>query len=136
MKRELATTTPDEFVEIETGYDKGGVTLGTMMGYADGTEKRGYWLYVRGIKLVHYDGGFTSKQFCLGDGLKAFLLEVKRQGPKAAAQAEVLAAQKVPELLAAYLRKKGLALATKETTPSDPIFGAAAAQFRDRKSVV
>jgi hypothetical protein len=111
MTKRLKTTKPGELIEIEVYYSKGGTTLACMMGYSEGPEKRGYSLAVRRITVRD---GFS--QFCLGDGVKAFLLEVKRQSPKAAAQAEILGAAKEQEVLNAYLSKKGLQLAVDPET--------------------
>lgn len=115
MNKRLATTTAGEFVEVEVYYDKGGWNLGAMMGFSDGPEKRGYWLAVRRVTVKTYtnsDGTtWSSTQFALGDGLKVFLLEVKRKSPKAEAEANRLAAGREQEVVTAYLQKKGLELA-------------------------
>jgi hypothetical protein len=109
VKKRIKTTKPEELIEVEVSYNKGGTTLATLMGYADGPERRGYWLHVRRVTIRD---GFS--QFCLGDGLKAFLLEVKRQSPKAAAEAERLGAAKEQEVVQAYVSKKGITLLTQE----------------------
>jgi hypothetical protein len=118
MEKRLETTVPDTLIEVEVSYNKGGTTLATMMGYADGPEKRGYWLHVRRLKIERYTGldgePRSSTMFALGDGLKVLLLEVKRQSPKAAAEAERLGAGREQEVVNAFLAKKGIQLKTKE----------------------
>lgn len=95
---EKIENTDNQFLKIELNYNKGG------MNYWTGRmEARGYYLYVQRVERTDY-GGHSIESFIVGQGgVRSFLLEVKRQSPKAKAQAEELAKAKVDELKNAIL---------------------------------
>lgn len=61
----------------ELFYEKGGTTLGTMLGYSNGPEPRGYYLRVR--RTINQHG---SQCFILGDGVKQFVQSATRFSEK------------------------------------------------------
>lgn len=92
-------------IEVEVTYSKGGQNW-----FSGNSERRGYWLHVTPVKIR--DG---MRSFTIGGnkgGVKSFLLEVKRQSPKALAQAEVIAASRENRVIREVLTRTGLQLET------------------------
>jgi len=112
MKKYLKTTKAGRNgatveIEISIFYDLGGMSY-----FSGQSSPRGYYLAVRPVER---GGGFIS--FGLFQGLKALLVEVKRQSPKALGQAEALAATKESELIAKVLQAEGLTLESETKKP-------------------
>ena len=107
-KEKLLPLTNGEVLCLHVSYSKGGMNF-----FSGSSEKRGYWLHCGPEKRK--DG---CREFVMFSGIKAFLLEVKRQSPKALAQAEVMAAAKERELILAVLDKGSLALANPQDLPA------------------
>ncbi len=109
-KEKLLPLTNGEVLCLRVSYSKGGMNF-----FSGSSEKRGYWLHCGPEKRK--DG---CRGFVMFSGMKAFLLEVKRQSPKALAEAEAMAAAKERELILAVLDKQGLALANPQDLPAAP----------------
>ena len=68
LLKQMPTTDPNRFVEVEVYYDEGGLSY-----FSGGVNKRGYYLAVQPVKL---DGGFRS--ITAFSGAKALVEETKR----------------------------------------------------------
>lgn len=103
--KDVRTTTPGKVLEVRVYYDKGGMSMFTYK-----NEPRGYWLGVTPMEISQGEG-YTGRAFMMfGNGRKKFLLEVKRQSPKAEAEALRLAAECEKELLDAVCQLDKLTL--------------------------
>lgn len=111
MKKYLMTTKTDGAkstqIKVDVYYSKGGTSY-----FSGAVERRGYWLSVLPVEVEDM-GTYKSEAFMLfgNKGLRMFLLEVKRQSPKAEAEAVRLAAEKEAEVVAQVLAKSGLTVA-------------------------
>ena len=110
QKEKLLPLTSGEVLCLSVSYSKGGMNY-----FSGSSEKRGYWLHCGPEKRENGCRSFTAFS-----GMKAFLLEVKRQSPKALAQAEQIAAAKERELILAVLDKQGLVLSNPQDLPAAP----------------
>jgi len=68
LLKQLSTTDPERFLEVEVYYDEGGMSY-----FTGSVNKRGYYLAVQPVKL---DGGFRS--ITAFSGTKALVEETKR----------------------------------------------------------
>jgi len=97
----LKTAKPEEFVEIEVYYSKGGAN------YFNGTsDPRGYWLAIRPVTVK--DG---CKSYQLMQGFKKFLVASKRKSNGSMLLAVARALEYKDEILDAVLKKEGITLA-------------------------
>ena len=110
QKEKLLSLTSGEVLCLHVSYSKGGMNY-----FSGSAEKRGYWLHCGPEKRENGCRSFTAFS-----GMKAFLLEVKRQSPKALAQAEAIAAAKERALILAVLDKQGLVLSNTQDLPVAP----------------
>ncbi len=100
-KTYLLTKTPGKELQINVYYDKGGINM-----FSGKNEPRGYWLSVRPVERDE-----KSVSFSITEGLRVFLLEVKKRGEKNDQQALKLSEEKQGEVVGAVAAKYGLELA-------------------------
>ena len=95
---DIKTNRDNVVLEVSVFYGKGGMSMFTYK-----MEPRGYWLSIKPVEITKGEG-YTGRAFLMfGAGRKAFLLETKRKGGKAEAQALELAKAKEEELTLAVL---------------------------------
>jgi hypothetical protein len=85
---------------VDVGYNKGG------MNYFNSTQdRRGYYLYISKVNREKTEFNCIESTMMFTGGLKRFLLEVKRQSPKALDKAVEMAESLIPELMAVVKEK-------------------------------
>jgi hypothetical protein len=83
----------DYELKIQVYYDKGGMNY-----FTSRPEARGYYLSVSPVQVERRDNGIMVESYAAFSGIKALVLPVQRQSPKAEKQAEELAQKMMPEL--------------------------------------
>lgn len=80
-------------LKIQVYYDKGGMNY-----FTSRPEARGYYLSVSPVQVERRENGIMVESYAAFSGIKALVLPVQRQSPKAEKQAEELAQKMMPEL--------------------------------------
>ena len=80
-------------LKIQVYYDKGGMNY-----FTSRPEARGYYLSVSPVQVERRENGIMVESYAAFSGIKALVLPVQRQSPKAEKQAEELAVKMMPEL--------------------------------------
>jgi len=83
----------DYELKIQVYYDKGGMNY-----FTSRPEARGYYLSVSPVQVERRENGIMVESYAAFSGIKALVLPVQRQSPKAEKQAEELAVKMMPEL--------------------------------------
>lgn len=83
----------DYELKIQVYYDKGGMNY-----FTSRPEARGYYLSVSPVQVERRENGIMVESYAAFSGIKALVLPVQRQSPKAEKQAEELAQKMMPEL--------------------------------------
>lgn len=100
----IALNEPNKFLSVKVNYNLGGINY-----YTGNRDGRGYFLSVMPVTLA--DG---MRSFIMFQGIKKFLLSVKRKSDKALAQAEALAVPETQKLVDYCLTTYKLTLADSE----------------------
>lgn len=100
-------------LELSVSYSKGGMNY-----FSGNAERRGYYLHAAPMRIKKEDG-YTTRSFTMMSGMKAFLLEVKRQSPKAAKQALELSKGVARRVALAVLEKGKLEAVNEADLPQD-----------------
>ena len=107
----------DYELKIEIYYKKGG------MNYFSGKpEERGYYLSVSPVQVERRPNGITTESYTAFSGIKALILRVNRQSPKAEKEAEMLAQERIPELknyVLGKMKEKGIIMADGGSIPNN-----------------
>lgn len=112
LLKQMPTTDPNRFVEVEVYYDEGGLSY-----FTGGINKRGYYLAVQPVTL---DGGFRS--ITAFSGTKALVEETKRFSARKL-QEIALQAMQLPiyrTLLNHVLAKGNIRLQDAATSSAEP----------------
>lgn len=103
----LATTKENRFLVVRVYYQLGGYS-----GFTARNEPRGYYLSVS-PETRRTEPGLIVREFKMFSGYKKFLLETKRQSPKALQKAIALATPAlVAEMVAAVIAQQAKRLAS------------------------
>lgn len=106
MYFKIPTTEENNYVEVETKYNIGGMNY-----FTSREEARGYYLHVSPVEERRYDSGATSRIYQGFSGTKQLIHEVKRKSEKQALIADEKAYDRIQDLVEHVCEKNDISLA-------------------------